>query len=178
MTMVPVHIPGARTGRRTLGALGDLGAAALRPIGRTAEDATLGLLERVLESRVTGQALEMVAARILAGPELERIVAEAVDSPAVERMVARVMQSPLLDEAVTRLLESEDLWILVDEVARSPAVMEAVTHQGVGFADQVAGRVRGRSRRADARLESLARRLVRRSPNGATADDQPGTAAP
>jgi hypothetical protein len=163
---------------RALGPLGDLGDALLRPVRRTAEDATLGMLERVLDSRVTGQAVEMVAARILNGPELERIVAAAVDSPAVERMVARVIESRLLDATVTRLLESEDLWILVDEVARSPAVLDAVTHQGVGFADQVADRVRGRSERADARLEHLARRLLRRSPNGVATGEQPGTAAP
>ena len=161
-----------------LSPLGDLGGAMLRPIRRSAEDATLGALERLLESRVTGQAVEMVAARILNGPELERIVAAALESPAVERTIGRVIDSRLLDATVTRLLESEDLWILVDEVARSPAVLEAVTHTGAGFADQVAGRVRGRSQRADARLEQLARRLVRRSPNGAAAAEQPGTAAP
>ena len=162
---------------RALGPLGDLGGAMLRPVGRTAEDMTLGVLGRVLDSRVTGEALEMVAARILTGPELERIVAAAVDSPAVERMVGRVIESRLLDATVTRLLESEDLWILVDEVARSPAVLDAVTHTGAGFADQVADRVRGRSERADARLEHIARRLLRRSQNGAATDVPTRTAA-
>ena len=163
---------------RALGPVGDLGDAMMRPLRRTAEDMTLGILERVLDSRVTGQAVEMVAARILNGPELERIVAAAVDSPAVERMIGRVIESRLLDATVTRLLESEDLWILVDEVARSPAVLDAVTHTGTGFADQVADRLRGRSQRADARLEHLARRLLRRSQNGVPGPDHPRTATP
>jgi hypothetical protein len=68
---------------------------------------------------------------------------------------------------VARLLESEDLWLLVDEVARSPSVTEAISHQGVGFAEQMAGVVRARSRTADARVERLARRVLRREvPDG------------
>jgi hypothetical protein len=63
---------------------------------------------------------------------------------------------------------------VVDEVARSPAVTEAIAHQGAGFADQVAGELGERSRRADARLERVARRLLRRRP---AADDADGTIA-
>jgi hypothetical protein len=74
------------------------------------------------------------------------------------------MQSRLLDETVVRLLESDDLWLLVQEIARSPAVTAAITQQSVGFADQVAGGVRARSRNADAWLEQRARRLLRRRP--------------
>jgi hypothetical protein len=63
---------------------------------------------------------------------------------------------------VERLLESEELWVLVDEIARSPAVTQAITQQSLGFADQVAGGVRERSRDADGMLERAARRIVRR----------------
>jgi hypothetical protein len=70
---------------------------------------------------------------------------------------------------VDRLLESEDLWLLVEEIARSPAVTEAITQQSMGFADQVADGVRGRSRRADDWLERAARRALRRAP----ANDEP-----
>src|SRR5436190_75487 len=93
---------------------------------------------------------------------LERVVAAAVDSPAVERVAAQVIESRLLDTIVERLLESEELWLLVDEIARSPSVTEAIGQQSVGFADQVAGQVRIRSQRADARVERVARRLLRR----------------
>jgi hypothetical protein len=65
---------------------------------------------------------------------------------------------------VARLLESEDLWLLVDEIARSPAVTEAITQQSLGFADQVAGGVRARSRSMDDWLEHKARRALRRGP--------------
>jgi len=62
------------------------------------------------------------------------------------------------------VLASEELWLVVEEIAQSPAVTAAITQQTAGFADQVAGEVGLRSRRADARLERVARRLLHRPP--------------
>jgi hypothetical protein len=160
--------------------IGPIGIA--RGATRLAEDAALGALDRALGSRLAEEAAERLLASRLAehiiatalrgplldhaiaavSPEVERIADQAVDSATAERLVARVIQGPLLDEAVARLLESEDLWILVDEIARSPAVTDAISHQGMGLADEVGGVVRSRSRRADARLEQAARRVLGR----------------
>ena len=54
--------------------------------------------------------------------------------------------------------------MLVEEIARSPAVTEAITQQSIGFADQVAGGVRARSRTADDWVERVVRRTLRRQP--------------
>ena len=51
--------------------------------------------------------------------------------------------------------------MLVEEIADSPAVTAAISQQGFGFADQVGGDVRNRSRRTDNWLEHAARRLSR-----------------
>ena len=161
--------------------IGPLGVA--RGATRLASDAALGALDLVLASRLAEEAAERVLASRLAehivatalrgplldkaiaavGPEIERIADQAVDSATAEHLVARVIQGPLLDEAVARLLESEDLWILVDEIASSPAVTDAISHQGMGLADEVGDVVRSRSRRADARLERAARRVLGRN---------------
>jgi hypothetical protein len=141
-----VAAAGARIERRTRDAVGD-----------AASRAALAALDALLESRFADEALQ----RMLESPGMDRLSGRAIESPAAERLVGRVIQSPLLDEAVERLLESEDLWLLVDEVARSPAVTEAIGSQGLGFADQVAEGVRTRSLRADDRLEHAARRLLR-----------------
>jgi hypothetical protein len=122
--------------------------------------------ERIVDDALGSPAVERILIGALESPAAERIVDRVVESPAAERLLARVIDSSLVDQAVPLLLESEDLWILVDEVARSPAVLDAVTHQGAGFADQMAGVVRDRSRGADDRLERAARRLLRRSANG------------
>jgi len=166
-----------------------LPAAVVRPVARAAEDRALRLLDQALASHFVAEAMdrmlrgalvesvgrelarhaviERLGEQVITDETLDRIVAAALASPKTERVVAQVIDSRLLDEAVSRLLESEDLWILVDEIARSPAVTDAITQQGMGFADQVAGVVRGRSRTADDRLEGAARRLLRRGPNGA-----------
>jgi hypothetical protein len=104
--------------------------------------------------------LERVLDELAAGDALER----ALSRPEAADMARRVIDSPLPDAVVERLLESEELWLLVDEIARSPAVTEAIAQQSVGFADQVAGQVRVRSQRADAGMERVARRLLRRRP--------------
>jgi hypothetical protein len=140
------------------------------------------------EQALTADEAERVAGRLLGGPEAERLLTAALESPrtselvtrmlddaATERLVAQMLDSPLLDAAVARVLAGEELWVLVEEIARSPAVTEAIGHQGLGFADQVAGEIGARSRHADARLERMARRLLRRSPTpAAPAPPAPG----
>jgi hypothetical protein len=138
-------------------------------------DALAPDIARLADRLLAAGIADDIAQRLLDGPELERIVTAALespgaarlgervlDSPQAERLVARVIESKLLDEAVARLLESKDLWLLVDEVARSPSVTQAISHQSVGFAEEMAGVVRERSQKADARVERIARRLFRR----------------
>jgi hypothetical protein len=123
-----------------------------------------GAVHRIADRVLADGLVERAAERFLAGPEFERLVVLTLDSPGVERAVASLFESRLLDQVVARLLSGPELWRVVDEVARSPAVTEAIQHQGVGFADQVAGEVRDRSRTADAVVERTTRRLLRRRP--------------
>jgi hypothetical protein len=118
---------------------------------------TAGLARRVADRLLEDGIAEQIAERALAGPELGRVVAS-------------VIQSELVEESVACLLETQALWILVDEIARSPSVTEAITHQGTGFVDQVTESARGRSREADAWVQRVARRVGRRRDKGAAAD--------
>lgn len=137
-----------------------VGGAAVRPVAgfasRQVVRGTRAAIYAALDSGLLDEAL--------ASPAFERLTQQIVDSPSMERLVVRVIDSRLVDAAVARLLENEDLWVVVDEVARSPAVTEAIGQQSLGFAGQITGAVRARSIRADARLERAARRLLRRSP--------------
>ena len=88
---------------------------------------------------------------------------DAFDGELPQLVAARIFSNErLLDTAVERLLASPALWQLVDEIAQSPAVMAAITAQSAGFADEVAGGLRARSRRADVWLEGAARKALRR----------------
>jgi hypothetical protein len=129
-----------------------------------------GVPERLGERLLADGIADQIAERLLAGPELERIVERALESPGMERVVDRIVESRLLEETVGRIVDDvatelpdrDALWALIDVIAQSPAVTEAITQQGAGFADQVAAEVRDRSRSVDARLERGAWRLLRR----------------
>ena len=125
-------------------------ATAISAVQRRVEDAVLAAVEDSLDRAIANGLVERI---------VDRLVAEGV----IERAVDRVFdEQRVIDEIVKRLIESEGLWVLVDEIAQSPAVTEAIGRQSIGFADQVAGEVRKRSRSADARLERVARRALRR----------------
>ena len=125
-------------------------ATAITAVQRRVEDAVLAAVEDAIDRAIANGLVERI---------VDRLVAEGI----VERAVDRVFdERRVIDEIVKRLIESEGLWVLVDEIAQSPAVTDAIGRQSIGFADQVAGQVRERSRRADARLERVARRALRR----------------
>jgi hypothetical protein len=150
---------------------GSIGAAATRPVIRRAEGAAMATLDAVLDSRLAGDLAERVVASPLAGRALRGVLegplVEALARDLVRYRVAdRLLTEGFVEQATARLLESDDLWLLVDEIASSPAVTAAITQQSVGFADQVAGGVRARSRSADAWLEGRARRVLKRRPAG------------
>ncbi|HEX5621423.1 MAG TPA: hypothetical protein VFX51_23560 [Solirubrobacteraceae bacterium] len=150
-----------------------------RQTGDALGRATLAIIDGALADGIA----DRIAERLLSGPELERIIAKALEQPGVERIVNQVVASPVIqdaiarvaDDAIARLRDSPALWALIDEIAQSPSVAEAITAQGYGFADQVGDDIRERSRHADARLERLAWRLLRRrSPPGGAAPSTSG----
>ncbi len=146
--------------------------------------AATGVPERLAERMLAQGIADQIATRLLAGPELERIVEVALESPGMERVVDRIVESRLLEQTITRIVDdvvgelpsSEAMWALIDVIAQSPAVTEAISAQGMGFADQVADEVRERSKSIDARLERGAWRLLRRRQNPATGGQAPPAA--
>jgi hypothetical protein len=119
---------------------------------------TSGVAQRVVDRVLQDGVIEQIAERLLSGPELERILTAA-------------FESALPDELIAQLLASEAVWAMIDEIARSPSVTEAITQQGTGFLEQVAAKARERARGADTRLERLAGRVSRRGRPGAGGSD-------
>lgn len=156
---------------RQLGQIGGpMGRGAQRALAAPARwallsslDAALSGLDAAVASPLAQEILDRIMASSLADDVLERLVGRVVDSQEAERAIERVIDSRLVDAGVLQLLDSDALWTLITEIVRSPVVTAAISQQGVGFAGQVAGVVRDRSRDADNRLERLARRLARRS---------------
>jgi hypothetical protein len=127
-------------------------------------------VDRIMQSVEAAGLAQLVADRMLADGIAEQIAQRAIAGPELARVVASVIQSELLDETIARLLEAPALWVLVDEVARSPSVTEAIAHQGTGFVEEVAGKARDRSRDADAWVQRAARRFSRRRTADAFSD--------
>ena len=121
---------------------------------RASSAAFLAALDAALASRVAAEAVD----RVLASALVDAAARSALDNAVIER----VLEDGVVDRAVERLLESDELWQLVNAVAYSPAVTDAIAQQSIGFADQVAGGVRARSRSADAWIETRVRRALRR----------------
>jgi hypothetical protein len=177
--------------RPPLWMLARLRHAGERAVAAAVEDAltsrsTALLVERIADRLLQQGLAERFIARLLAAPELERLLTVALDNADLERLVTRVVESRLteatmarlIDEAVERLPQSAALWTLVDEVAASPAVADAIAAQSRGLADDVAADVRERSRDADAWLERLAGRMLRRSRGGGPAPGAPQPSTP
>ena len=178
--------------------LGSIGAGALRPalgLGRRADrrlrealaepagrvflsvfDVALGGVDAAVRSEVFQEAFDRVMVSAFADDFLDRVIARVADSPDVERLVRGMVDTRLVDAVLVQLLESEGLWVLVEEIVQSPTVTNAISQQGVGFANQMAGVMRDRSRTADDRLERLARRFTRRAARGQAGDALQGQA--
>jgi hypothetical protein len=175
-----VELPTAnRTLRPLLGIGSRAAGVALRPIADVAAVAAKAgfELERSAVERVLDHPeLERIVGAVFDSPRVQDAFAKALDSEGAKQLIDTFFGSSLFEEVITRLLESKQLWMLVEEIADSPAVTAAVTGQGLGFADQVGGEVRNRSREADDWLERAAHRLRRRRAAAPRVDDeQPGS---
>jgi hypothetical protein len=162
-----------------LGRAVHVGTSAGRAVVRPATSLAYTLAEQAIDRTLASGLARHAVSRALAGPLVDVVAADLVRYGVVERLVDRMLADGTIEHAVdrfldgpeldrvtahltVRLLASEDLWLMVDEVAQSPAVAEAIAQQGQGFADEVAGRMRARSRSADEWLERAARRALRR----------------
>jgi hypothetical protein len=137
-------------------------------------DVTLSTVDAALTSPLAQEVGERIRTSALAVDVLEPFVRRAIGSPEAERLIRELVESRLFDGLLEELPENEALWVLIDEIAQSPTVTNAISGQGMSFADQMAGVVRRRSLNADDRAERLVRRLARRRPRGvAPADVEP-----
>ena len=180
-TIGGMTIPGFHTAAVVAAATLDLGRRAERDARNAAGDitrwATLTVLDGILASSAADEAVDRVLAsrwaertvvQAVDGEQAQRALVAALESPALERALTQMIESRLVDDAIARVVdrtlarlpESPALWSLIDEIAQSPAVREAINRQSVGFAEELAGEVRERTRRADDQLEGAAKRLL------------------
>ena len=146
----------------TLGA-----AAAVRAAGRPAAAAARGGFATAPGRAVRSEALSVLESLDAAGRrDVARARAEldAALDRAADRFITDTLASQRAKRAIERLLESEELWRLVDRIANSPEVLNAIANASVGLTGVVADEARKRTVTADEFAERIARRVLRRSP--------------
>jgi hypothetical protein len=150
------------------------GAANAVSVGVDAVSASVDAVSASVEAapRIGASALRSAG---LDGPGLLRRLERVLDSDQATAIAAVVGRSAALDELLRQLAANEGLWALIDVIAGSPAVRDAVTQQSVGLAGGVSRIVRSRARSVDDRIERVARPLGRQQPATAPAEPDPGT---
>jgi hypothetical protein len=173
------------TALRGTSAVVSAGVDAAPKVGATALRGTSAVVSAGVDAapRVGASALRSSALdgrRLLSGLDgrrlmsgLERALERALDSEQAAAIAGIVARSAALDEMLRQLAANDGLWALIDVIAGSPAVREAVTQQSVGLAGEVGNVVRGRARGVDDRIERVTR-FGRRGPPAAAAEPDPG----
>ena len=87
-----------------------------------------------------------------------------LESPAWSEPSSSVLESNLVSATTERVLVSAELQRVVEHIANSPEVRNAIAHQSFGLADVVAQEVRSRSVSGDETAERIARSVLRRRP--------------
>jgi hypothetical protein len=186
LATAPIRLS-AEVGERAI----DAGRDAQRAVTTSAEETMLGLLDAVVARLVSEDVIDRVIARVEAAEVAQRVIDRMLEDglveqiadrvlsgPELERIIAAAFQSALPDEVIAQVLASEAVWVLVDEIARSPSVTEAIAHQGTGFLEQVAGKTRERSRKADSRVQRLAERIGRQRRSSSSTSGTGGVSGP
>ena len=133
--------------------------------------ASIGGRAATATMRPLSDEVERALIAVAGNPRVHAMIRRALYSDTARDLVDDFFESGLFDRFVDRLLASDGLWRIVDEVAGSPSVTAAISGQGLGFADQLGGELRTRSRRADRWLERKAGRGERDAKPDATVAD-------
>jgi hypothetical protein len=130
-----------------------------RVIAGTLPDAIVGSL---LEHRVA----ERVAAELATTMDLDLAVNAVLDRESTQQLVQAVLASPgfdrLLVQATDRALSGPEMQRIVQHVASSPEVREALTRQSTSLAEEMVASVRTRAESLDDVAERTVRGWLRR----------------
>jgi uncharacterized RDD family membrane protein YckC len=152
----------AQEGRRSrFGAAGRLAffparvaaRASRGPLEAAADEHLVPELSRLIDRALAQSLPEELVHSLVEHRVLERMAAELAETGALDRAVENALASPHTQELTDRIVNSEEMRSAIREIVASPEVREAVTHQTLGFVDELAGAIRARARRLDDRLD-------------------------
>jgi hypothetical protein len=133
-----------------------------RHLSTRASSAVYDIWGSTLDTVLRARLIERTTGILLSSGVVERVAVLVAEHPATDRVVTLLLESPGFDRMLDRILASEQLDRVVTQIAESDEVRGALRQQSTGMAEEVAGELRSRTAAADARLERLARSLLRR----------------
>jgi hypothetical protein len=145
-----------------VGVAGRVGSALLRRPMAELESFAVRIAERAIENALSASLPEVLTRMLVEHRVIERVAAELAADGTLERLLDESLQSRFAHSAAARLGESEDVLLLVDAIARSEQVRQALQAQSTGLAEELADEARARTTRVDDALERGARALLRR----------------
>ncbi len=126
--------------------------------------------EEAMVAAIESEAVERALARVLRGPVVEEAMNSALESEAVKQALIEALDSELVDEVWRRLLASEEAQRLVERIAEAPEIRAAISAQSVGMIEDVGHTIGNGTRRLDAAVERIARRILFRRRRGEPTD--------
>jgi uncharacterized RDD family membrane protein YckC len=156
---------------RMLGA----GVGAARSVSKAAgiDRAVEAAAEEAMVAAIESEAVERALARVLQGPAVETAVHGALDSETVKRALIEALDSEMVDEVWRRLLASDEAQKLVERIAEAPELRAAISAQSMGLIEDVGHTIGSATRRLDAIVERIARKVLFR-PQRTEAGEQAG----
>jgi uncharacterized RDD family membrane protein YckC len=115
--------------------------------------------EEAMVAAVESEAVERAIARVLQGPAVEEAMNNALESDAVKHALVDALDSELVDEVWRRLLASEEAQRLVERIAEAPEIRAAISAQSMGLIEDVGHTIGNGTRRLDAVIERVVRRI-------------------
>lgn len=124
------------------------------------------LPDAVVRSLLEHQVVERLAAELAVTADLDIAVTAALDSETTQQLVQAVLASPgfdrLLVQATDRVLNGPEMQRVIEVVADSPAVREALRAQSTSLAEETVAGVRARAENLDDVAERTVRGWLRR----------------
>ena len=147
---------------RVLGA----GVGAARSVGKAAgiDRAVEAAAEDALVAAIESDAVERALVRVLQGPAVETAVHGALDSETVKQALVDALDSEMVDEVWRRLLASDEAQKLVERIAEAPELRAAISAQSAGLIEDVGHTIGNSTRRLDAVVERIVRKVFFRKP--------------
>lgn len=115
--------------------------------------------EEAMVAAIESEAVERALARVLKGPVVEEAMNSALESDAVKHALIEALDSELVDEVWRRLLASDEAQRLVERIAEAPEIRAAISAQSMGLVEDVGHTIGNGTRRLDAVLERVVRRI-------------------